>query len=163
MQFLHLYGNALTGTLPADLRLPSGLVELDLSDNRLVGTIPTSWDLQSATQLQLLSLSINNLTGALPAALPSGLITLQLAENALSGTLPPGAWLPPALVNCSLQDNALRGSIPADFRLPASLEKLDLCDNRWVCPFWVGRRVCMWVGGWGWGGCDAGPLGQQVG
>lgn len=67
------------------------LVEIDLYDNNLVGTIPHSFEV--LTDLQSLFLNENWLTGEIPAT-AFGLLPkfqkLYLSNNKLSGKIPPG-------------------------------------------------------------------------
>ena len=85
---LDLDGRMLSGTIPSDIGLLTGIVKLDLSENLLTGPIPS--ELGSLTRLRELSLSENALTGAIPPALESlsDLHTLHLSGNALSGCVP---------------------------------------------------------------------------
>jgi Leucine-rich repeat (LRR) protein len=62
MQDLNLAGIGLVGTLPATLKIPTGLRTLDLSSNQLEGPLPQSWVLPSS--LSWLDVSNNALTGA---------------------------------------------------------------------------------------------------
>ena len=84
------------GTFDHGGRLPPGMAELaflerlDLSDNRLTGSIPAAWG--ALARLRWLDLSGNELTGAIPAALGqlANLERLRLADNQLTGCIPVG-------------------------------------------------------------------------
>lgn len=56
-------GNRFNGSLPANWTSPS-LVDLDLRDNQLTGTLPSSWgDAAAMPQLALLHMQGNKLSG----------------------------------------------------------------------------------------------------
>jgi hypothetical protein len=79
----------LTGTLPSDIGgLLAGITSVDLSDNKLFGTIPHS--LGDAGTLSGLGLYFNCFSGTIPSTLGqlTGLTALSLKRNSLSGTLP---------------------------------------------------------------------------
>lgn len=81
---------SLIGTIPSELAVDcSSLTSLQLSYNRLSGSIPTTW----ATQMQTLILNDNQLTGTIPASITSALTSaqrasLKLSNNLLTGTIP---------------------------------------------------------------------------
>ena len=83
---LELPGNNLSGALPDDLGSLTGLTVLDLSGNRLTGTIP---ELTALTGLQTLDLGDNLLSGEIPEWLgeqtPEGAPKLPLRELSLRG------------------------------------------------------------------------------
>ena len=85
---LVLDGRSLSGTIPSDIGLLTGMEELDLSENLLTGGIPS--EVRSLTRLRDLRLSDNALTGPIPPELESltDLHTLQLSGNAFSGCVP---------------------------------------------------------------------------
>ncbi|GAB4822541.1 hypothetical protein N2152v2_009587 [Parachlorella kessleri] len=90
---MHLSGRNLIGTIPASgWTLPPSLQALNVSHNRIYGTLPSSWTLPA--HLAGLDLSSNQLSGSLPAnwALP-GLELAQLDNNQLAGSLP--GWQAP--------------------------------------------------------------------
>lgn len=89
MQTLDLSGNAISGTIPAQICtwLPF-LVTLDLSNNHLSGNIPA--DLAKCSFLNTLILSGNRLSGTIPFQLSSlgRLKKFSVADNDLKGTIP---------------------------------------------------------------------------
>lgn len=115
LSFLSLSQNSLNGSIPPSLwNLCGHLVELDLDQNELVGTIPDP-ALPNVTcpSLQKLDFSGNHLAGSIPSFLPSftNLHVLDLSNNSFSGTIPE------ALANMSLSvlnfsHNNLTGAIP---------------------------------------------------
>ena len=53
LQTLALNFNSLTGSIPANFTLPSGLLELALDHNQLTGTISRDWRLPSTLQVRV--------------------------------------------------------------------------------------------------------------
>jgi Leucine-rich repeat (LRR) protein len=84
---LHLSGNGLTGSLPADLDLSEALSDLSLSHNLLTGTIP---NIIQAKPWVKLDLKYNRFTGTISNSVKpiasSGYIYLEV--NRLSGKIP---------------------------------------------------------------------------
>lgn len=90
----------------------------------LVGPLPA--ELGNLTQLQVLNLGSNQLTGTLPDTWGSttamfGLQQLLLTSNQLGGSLPsewgrPGRW--PALTSLQLGDNNFTGGLPTEWADP---------------------------------------------
>ncbi|KAL7609716.1 hypothetical protein Lser_V15G11862 [Lactuca serriola] len=109
---LCLADNQLRGIIPQELEFYELLEELDLSRNRLNGSIPKSigkWieeipsEVQSLQSLQKLNLFHNRLSGSIPitfTSLPSG-IAIDLSNNELTGPVP----LSSNFENASLQGN----------------------------------------------------------
>ncbi|CAM0870901.1 unnamed protein product [Alopecurus aequalis] len=90
LQYLRLYGNKLTGAIPALLGRLRTLANLELQNNALSGTIPAS--LGKITTLQLLRLNGNKLTGTVPLEILSlvlngNLFELNVRANNLDGTV----------------------------------------------------------------------------
>ncbi|KAL7170047.1 hypothetical protein ACSBR2_034989 [Camellia fascicularis] len=86
---IELSGKNLTGNIPTNLTMLSGLVELWLDGNSLTGPIP---DFSGCVDLKIIHLENNQLTGELPsymAELPN-LRELYVQNNKLSGTVPRG-------------------------------------------------------------------------
>ena len=80
--------NALTGEIPPELGLISGLTGLALNDNGLTGEIPV--ELGNLSNLRNLNVGNNMLTGEVPSELGSlaALEYLDLRGNDLTGCLP---------------------------------------------------------------------------
>ena len=123
--FLYLYGNNLSGAIPAELGNLSDLGRLSLRGNNLSGAIPSQ--LGNLSDLHELGLGDNGLTGAIPAELGnlSNLNHLYLRENQLSGAIPPELGNLPDLAVLRLAGNRFTGCIPAAL---ADFENNDLDD-----------------------------------
>jgi Leucine-rich repeat (LRR) protein len=88
VNFLQLQQNRLIGTLPSSLGNLTAAVGLSFNYNGLTGNIPSS--IGNLSSLQLLDLSYNQLTGSIPASfsnLPP--YQINLSGNYLSGIIPP--------------------------------------------------------------------------
>ncbi|KAJ1274583.1 hypothetical protein BS78_05G072900 [Paspalum vaginatum] len=120
---------------------------LDMSDNKLTGSLPAHLADMNLTRLNL---SSNHLTGLIPP-LPKNIQTLDVSGNSFSGTLPiPFAapafsvlfmfsnqisgTIPESMCNSSLSDldlssNLLEGEIPQCFRYKLDIDFLLLSNN----------------------------------
>ena len=127
---LDLSRNRLRGTIPPSLGQLSHLQTLSLPFNQLSGTIPP--ELGGLTALQTLDLRRNQLSGTIPPSLGqlSHLQTLDLALNNLSGTIPPELGGLTALQTLDLYGNQLRGTIPPSLGQLSHLQTLSLPFNR---------------------------------
>lgn len=74
LQSIHLPGNTLTGSLPAQWSLLTALTSLDLSSNALTGTLPDPYS--ALGRLSSASLASNQLYSTLPASWGVGLTSL---------------------------------------------------------------------------------------
>ena len=124
---LDLKENNLVGTLPASLGNLDQMGWLYLYGNQLTGTIP---DLSALTNLKDLYLNSNQLTGTIPPSLGSHtlLIVLSLWGNQLTGEIPDLSRLT-SLTHLWLGGNQLTGEIP-DLGSLTSLLQLSLYDNQ---------------------------------
>ncbi|KAF5792097.1 putative protein kinase RLK-Pelle-LRR-Xa family [Helianthus annuus] len=87
---LTLHDLGLVGSFPSDIRFCKNLQNLDLSGNRLTGSIPSElcrW----LPYLVHLDLSGNQLTGKIPAGIGNCLFlnSIDLSDNQLTGNIPP--------------------------------------------------------------------------
>ena len=124
------------------------VVELDLSENELNGTIPS--ELGSLTNLERLKLSKNQLRGPIPPELGnlSNLKFLDLYENRLSGPIPPELGDLSNLEALALFKNNLRGTIPSDLANLNNLGWLLLWGNQLdgTIPSELGRLTnLLWL------------------
>ncbi len=116
------------------------VTELDLSRNKLTGTIPAEvWTLTQLTQLRL---NNNQLSGAIPAAVGNltQLFGLRLDNNQLSGAIPPELGTLTALAYLRLHNNmrypnaVLSGPLPTSFSSLTELEELHLQNTQLTVP-----------------------------
>ncbi|RZC78812.1 hypothetical protein C5167_003047 [Papaver somniferum] len=86
---IDLSGKNLSGNIPSELATLPGLTELRLGGNSLTGPIP---DFTGSTDLKILHLENNQLSGELPSSLTDldNLKELYLQNNKLSGEIPSG-------------------------------------------------------------------------
>ncbi|KAG6489851.1 hypothetical protein ZIOFF_051132 [Zingiber officinale] len=105
---------------------------IDLSHNKLRGTLPSS--LESMSRLQILILSYNKLEGLVPHW-PPQIMTLDLSFNDFSGPIPSkisqqiGSNFIPSY-NLILSNNHINGSIPSFICKWEQLNGLDLSYNK---------------------------------
>ena len=161
-------GMDLVGSLPDDaLATLTSLILLDVSDNRLVGTIPTG--LQNLIALQVIELNgnlfhgtipdwigsnltkltdfyvyRNQLTGNLPSSL-GNLVDMHMivfAWNMLNGTVPASFGNLTNLVGCGFQSNAFTGTIPNTFQNLTKLSNFYLYSNHLTgtIPSWIDSK-----------------------
>lgn len=134
------YGVTLNLTLNGTLLNmgPCRVMELNLSNNQLSGTIPPELgNLTGLITLELgssgeLLLADNQLRGTIPPELGNliNLTTLALGGNQLSGTIPPELGNLVNLITLSLAANQLTGSIPTESGNLMNLTTLYLSANQ---------------------------------
>ncbi|KAF5442904.1 hypothetical protein F2P56_035512 [Juglans regia] len=159
LSVLKLSSNPFTINATSLLQLPYGLKHLDLSCTGLSGSVPDKFLSKSCPNLVYVNLSLNNMTGSLPATLLlnsnqlqvldlsfnnltgsisglniiekscSSLLHLDLSGNRIIGSLPNSLSNCTSLNNLSLSGNWLTGEIPGSFGQFRSLQRLDLSHN----------------------------------
>ena len=131
---LDLSENDLNGTIPSELGYLTYLEVLYLSENQLSGTIPSALGILS--NLTELSLWSNELTGIIPPELGklANLEVMYLGDNELSGTIPTELGNLTNLEDLGLYSNKLTGVIPAELSNLINLEWLVLTENRLSGP-----------------------------
>ncbi|CAN6235334.1 unnamed protein product [Urochloa humidicola] len=159
LEVLNLGGNRLSGVLhPALLRNLTGLHLLDLSGNQFTdselppeigemaglrwlflrgsgftGAIPDTF--LGLEQLQVLDLSMNGLTGALPAGFGSKfqkLMALDLSQNGLSGPFPEEIGRCSMLQRFEVHGNGFTGELPGGLWTLQDLRVIRAQNNRFA-------------------------------
>nr|XP_043611446.1 protein STRUBBELIG-RECEPTOR FAMILY 3-like [Erigeron canadensis] len=127
---IDLSNNHIGGTIPSDL--PLTLKTFFLSGNQLKGSIPES--LSMLSQLTDLSFNNNHLSGVIPDSFQqlTALTTLDLSANNLSGPLPPSMVNLSSISTLHLQDNHLTGVL--EFLRDLPLIDLDIENNLFSGP-----------------------------
>ncbi|TYI63563.1 hypothetical protein E1A91_D09G027400v1 [Gossypium mustelinum] len=134
---LQLRDMKLSGQLPQSLQYCQSLQTLDLSANRLSGTVPAqicSW----LPYLVTLDLSSNDLSGSIPSELSNCayLNNLVLSNNRLSGSIPEQLSGLLRLKRFSVANNDLKGAIPLSFE---NNSKVDFAGNSGLCGRPLGK------------------------
>nr|XP_027069870.1 probable leucine-rich repeat receptor-like protein kinase At1g35710 isoform X1 [Coffea arabica] len=127
---LDLSGNKLYGTIPHQIGALSKLTHLTLSNNFMEGFIPSS--IANLTTLVILDLSYNSFSGRIPPTLGllSNLDFLDLNSNYFSGVIPPALSNLTKLSRLYIHWNpAIRGVLPEEIGNLKSLLELDLSYN----------------------------------
>ncbi|KAL5989494.1 hypothetical protein ACLOJK_010386 [Asimina triloba] len=127
---LRLFGNRLTGALPADLGSNSPLLWVDLADNLFKGEIPPSiCEMRVLEELLLLD---NSFWGRIPESLGEcrSLTRVRLRSNRLSGKVPNNFWALPHVSLLELDDNSLSGEISPAISGASNLSLLLISNNR---------------------------------
>lgn len=147
LSVIRLRGNAFSGNIPDGL-FDMKLDEIDLSRNRLTGSIPPASD-KLFESLQALDLSANNLVGDIPAemGLFSKLRYLNLSWNALESRIPPELGYFQNLTVLDLRNSGLIGSIPGDICDSGSLAILQLDGNSLTgeIPYEIGNCSSLFL------------------
>jgi hypothetical protein len=154
---LNLSHNSLQGSLPMELVLSSSIVILDVSYNRLSGTLQERQSTNYGLPLQVLNISSNFFTGPLPStALEAmeNLVALNASNNSFAGPMPSSICnhatsfalldlcynsfsgiISPEFGNCSMLKvlkaghNNLSGTLPYELFGATSLEHLSFPNN----------------------------------
>ncbi|KAI3883781.1 hypothetical protein MKW92_042736 [Papaver armeniacum] len=130
---MDLSNNNLSGSIPTSIGRCSNIQSLNLANNNLTGTIPN--ELQLGPGLALLQLNGNNLKGTLNFITKlHNLVALNLADNNFEGTIPASLSSFQDLKILSLRSNKLSGSIPEGIIHLQKLQILDLSLNNLSGP-----------------------------
>ncbi|KAM5588885.1 hypothetical protein ABKV19_007040 [Rosa sericea] len=123
----------LTSVIPEELGDLQYLSSLDLSGDKLYGSIPAA--LGYLHRLQTLDLSSNQLTGSIPdLGRLQNLQSLSLHHNLLEGIIPPTLGSLVKLDKLDLQSNRLSGTIPDELGNLVNLTTLDISENMLTGP-----------------------------
>jgi len=127
--FLDLRLNFVEGPIPVRITELTQLGSLDLSENRMTGSLPQTLP----SSLLNLQLDNNLVSGSIPAswgtALPR-LSTLYLAFNTLMGTIPTTFGQLQKLASLAVAGNALTGEVPSELGQISSLSVVWFNQNR---------------------------------
>lgn len=136
LQRLTLDSNSLTGELPSQISLLPSLKEIELSNNKWIGTLPSTWE--GMTSLEALFLNNQEektagVTGSLTAfANMPNLKELSLSKNQLTGAIPSnflsGISGKDTLITVRLDQNHLMGAVPSSLQMFSKLN-IDVTGN----------------------------------
>ncbi|KAK3037703.1 hypothetical protein RJ639_031074 [Escallonia herrerae] len=132
LNLVELQNNYLSGTLSENGNVssrPAKLGQMNLSNNKLFGSLPYS--LSNFSSLQILLLSRNKFSGPIPPSIGElhSVLRLELSENALSGKIPPEIGNCIHLTYLDLSQNNLCGSIPPQVSDIRILNYLNISRN----------------------------------
>ncbi|XP_028773690.1 receptor-like protein 34 [Neltuma alba] len=142
LEELDLSNNKIKGTLPSWIYRKENLWALLLSDNSFVGEIPPL--ICNLKSLEFLELSYNNLSGNIPPCLGTfsrKLQALKLGNNRLYGFIPQTFMKGSAIKLIDLSQNNLQGQMPETLSNCRMLEYLDVSNNQinGSFPLWLGN------------------------
>lgn len=120
--------NNLMGLLPEELSALSELTALDLSNNRITGTIPA----MQHGDLVYLNLASNSLVGSLHPSIGAltSLTSLYVCDNSLTSTLPESLALLSNLQVFHFGQNQIVGTIPQAVSNLSLLQELNTTRNK---------------------------------
>ncbi|CAF2353680.1 unnamed protein product [Brassica napus] len=133
---IDLSSNKFSGSIPQSFFAFASLRSLNLSMNSLEGPIPFRGSraselmaISSDPQMELLDLSTNSLTGALPGDIGTmeRIRVLNVANNKLSGELPSELNKLTSLEFLDLSNNDFKGQIPE--KLPSGMARFNVSYN----------------------------------
>lgn len=126
--------NGISGEIPRCITTLSFLRIIDLSGNRISGTLPA--EIGKLQQLTRLTVADNLITGAIPPSLTAvtGLTHLDLRNNRISGPIPQGLGRFRILSRALLSGNQISGPIPDSISRMYRLVDLDLSRNQVTGP-----------------------------
>lgn len=136
LQKVSVAHNNFSGNLNPDVAQIASLKSLNLSYNKLSGSIPDNMEF-----LRFLDLSNNELSGPIPDQLFNGSLRfLSLAGNKLSGPISQSLPTCVSLTELNLSANHLSGAISGSIWAVGNLRVLDLSYNNFVGILPVGIR-----------------------
>ncbi|KAK9714321.1 hypothetical protein RND81_06G086200 [Saponaria officinalis] len=132
---IHLDYNNLEEGIPQNIGNCRSLLELTLSNNELNGTLDSRLFTGSAAFIQL-DLSYNRLTGSLPLEISkqTSLGDLKLSANKFSGVLPEGLGECTELLYVYMDRNSFHGDIPSSYSSLTSVNEVDFSQNNLSGP-----------------------------
>ncbi|CAN6268213.1 unnamed protein product [Urochloa humidicola] len=142
LRWLFLQGSGFTGAIPESFLGLEQLQVLDLSMNSLTGAVPPGFG-RKFQKLMALDLSQNSLSGPFPEEIGrcSMLQRFEVHGNGFTGELPGGLWLLPDLRVIRAQNNRFAGRLPEFPGGVSRLEELQLDNNSFsgVVPRSIGE------------------------
>lgn len=130
---LELSEFSLSGTLASEIGLLGNIEFIDLSYNRIDGTIPTEIGELEQT-LEYFDVYDNDLEGTIPTEMGDldELTELYLSKNDLTGTIPTELGQLDELKKLYLDDNDLTGTVPLELAQLDELKELDISKNNLI-------------------------------
>ncbi|KAJ8433933.1 hypothetical protein Cgig2_001862 [Carnegiea gigantea] len=134
LSFLDLHDNSLYGTIPSSITNLTKLSSLHLGNNHFTGKIPP--ELGQMTSLKNLNFINNFLSGYIPPSLGNltNLTVLILGNNRLMGSIPPELGKLKSLSELRINLNNLTGAIPSSIGNLSSLKVFSVYGNQLSGP-----------------------------
>uniref|UniRef100_A0A6N2KBW6 non-specific serine/threonine protein kinase n=1 Tax=Salix viminalis TaxID=40686 RepID=A0A6N2KBW6_SALVM len=147
--YISIASNNFNGPIPPSIGKMSNLSLLDLTDNKLSGTIPL-FAIDLFLQNNVLHLGKNQLTGGIPPNLFSSnmkLLHVLFDSNQLNGSIPSTLQLVQTLEVIRLDRNSLTGPIVLNFTNLPNLSELYLSNNKFSgsIPDLSGKNLLTYV------------------
>ncbi|XP_074284282.1 receptor-like protein EIX2 [Silene latifolia] len=123
------------------------LVDIDLSSNNLVGSIPV--DITKISGLLSLNLSYNHLSGTIPVNIGGlkSVVSLDLSNNKLGGSVPTSMGELYSLSHLNLSYNNLSGPIPTGNQLQTLSDQASIyAGNPYLCGDFLPKKCKSKVG-----------------
>ncbi|KAL8232211.1 hypothetical protein R6Q57_001989 [Mikania cordata] len=149
-----LNNNGFTESIPASLGRLENLYWLDLSANKLTGSLPVSDGVEPGLDTLIdarhIHLGDNKLSGVIPASLFNSnmsLIHILLENNNFKGNIPSTLGLVQSLETVRLDRNSLSGDVPLNINNLTNVTELYLSNNRLTgnVPNLTGMNVLNYV------------------
>ncbi|KAL4333164.1 hypothetical protein GQ457_07G029890 [Hibiscus cannabinus] len=128
LEFISVFGNRLSGSIPTYLGNITSLRYLDLEANQFSGQVPP--EIGKLVNLRTLRLSSNRLTGNLPVQLAEleNLTNFRINDNNFNGSIPAFIQNWKKLTRLEMQASGLAGPIPSSISALENLITLIISD-----------------------------------
>ncbi|CAL5363822.1 unnamed protein product [Camellia sinensis] len=139
LQILQLSNNLIGGQIPVNISRCANLIYINFSHNGLVGEVPV--ELGSLSKLTILNIEANNLRGitTFDGSFPDGfdrlknLQILALSVNRLSGVIPASLFNHSSLTSFNVVVNQIQGSLPWDLGITLpNIELFGIAGNQFT-------------------------------
>ncbi|XP_073035943.1 LOW QUALITY PROTEIN: uncharacterized protein [Primulina eburnea] len=133
LQSIYLYSNKFTGPMLKDFHRLSDLQELLIHSNSLEGDISFISSMTNCTNLLMISVMSNRLSGSLPDSignLSTQLNSLYIGDNRIHGNIPAGIQNLVGLTRITCEGNFLGGPIPIGIGKLSKVQVIDLQANQ---------------------------------